>query len=95
MEKRRYERKPANYDIEYSVVVMNIRELKRITARGIIVDTSLGGFGLKTDYLLERGHVVTLKDMDIPEILKYHGIVRWSNKINGSYRAGLSYKYEI
>lgn len=94
-EKRRHERKPADYHVTYSVVIMDIRELKRIIASGIIVDISLGGFGLKTDFLLERGHVITIhvtKEKDILEIPQC-GVVKWINKINGSYRAGLSYGY--
>ena len=76
--------------IDYSVCVLEFRELKSLKFQADIIDISDSGMGLRTEYPLEPGHVLSFNSG-----LAYRtGVVRWSRKGRNehSYRAGLSFK---
>jgi len=89
-ERRRYPRKGSEIPVEYSLSVLEFRELKKVRGRGIATDISDKGMGLITDYPLEPGHVLVLSNSDrnlFPKI----AIVRWVSKLSDSYRIGLEF----
>ncbi len=87
-ERRELERRPAMESISYSVTVLDFKDLRRLHLRGDVVDISDAGMGMKTDYPLEPGHVLTFDNG-----MKHSaGIVEWStmDKNNG-YRVGIKF----
>ena len=86
---RRYERKPCDDPLEFTVLHMDVSDLKRIRSMGKMIDSSEGGIGLMTEFPLQSGHVLEWHD-------KHHkghlhiGLVKWSRKQNEHYRAGLA-----
>lgn len=86
-EKREFERRSFTQDIQYSVTVLDFKDLKRLSLRGDIIDMSDAGMGIKTDYPLEPGHVLTF-DSDIGHKA---GIVEWSTLIDNGYRVGVKF----
>lgn len=89
-EQRQLERKPYSETFYCAVSVLDVIDTKilNLVARG--VDISEGGIGIKTDYLLEPGHVLRLHYSGLP---KNVGVVRWSanEEIKGIYRAGVKF----
>lgn len=92
-QRRRFQRRPVDVNIEFDYIKVEYGSSQRIRARGKIVDISEAGFGMITDHPLEKGQVIFIekgdKNLDVPEF----GLTRWVKEINGIYRAGLSYKY--
>ncbi len=87
MEKRKFERKAEQREIEYTVTVLDLRELKKLTKKARLYDLSQGGIGLITDFPLEPGHVLTFNNGLSEKI----GIVKWSNKEDLYYRVGIKF----
>ncbi len=88
MQKRENERKPFAEDIQYSVVVLDLKNLQRLHLKGDVVDISDAGIGIHTDYPLEPGHVLTFHN----DIGHEAGIVAWSARINNDgYRVGVKF----
>lgn len=87
-ERRNIERRPHISSIQYSVTVLEFRDRKRVNLKGDIVDISDVGLGIKTDYPLEPGHVLTFND----NIGCQTGIVEWSSRVqNNGYRVGIRF----
>jgi hypothetical protein len=86
--KRRHTREPYTIALEFTVLLTQSTELKRIVARGETVDKSPAGIGLITDFPLEAGHVLEWDDQHNRGNL-HIALVKWARHIEGSYRAGL------
>lgn len=86
-EKRQFERRPYEKTVDYSVQVLGLRDLKRLDLRGNILNISEGGLGLKIDYPIESGHVLTFSGID-----QKAGIVKWNKSFGpDSYAAGVKF----
>ena len=87
-EKRNLERRPYERGISCSVTVLEFRDLRKVVLRGEAVDISDAGIGMKTDFPLEPGHVVTFADNIGPQA----GIVAWSSTAgDNGYRVGIRF----
>lgn len=87
-EKRELERRAVLQNIRYSVTVLDFRDLRRLSLKGNIVDISDVGMGIKTDFPLEPGHVLTFND----NIGRRAGIVEWSSRVqDNGYRVGIRF----
>jgi len=86
---RMFERIRCDDPLEFTVLHMEISDLKRVRSNGRMIDSSEGGVGLVTEFPLQSGHVLEWHD-------KHHkghlhiGLVKWSLKQNDHYRAGLA-----
>ncbi|MFN3478754.1 MAG: PilZ domain-containing protein [Thermodesulfovibrionales bacterium] len=87
MERRVFSRKEEQSEIEYTVTVLDLKELKKLTKKALIVDLSEGGVGIITDYPLEPGHILTFVNGFSNKI----GIVRWSDREDSHYRVGVKF----
>ena len=86
--KRQFERRSFTQNIQYSVTVLDFKDLKRLSLRGEIIDISDAGMGIETDYPLEPGHVLTFDN----GIGHKTGIVQWSTMVNNNgYRVGVKF----
>jgi len=91
-ERRGVERRPHLNSIRYSVTVLEFRDRRRVDLRGEVVDISDRGIGIKTDFPLERGHVLTFND----NIGHPTGVVAWSLRVqNNGYRVGVKFIWEV
>jgi c-di-GMP-binding flagellar brake protein YcgR len=92
---RRHARTSIVMPIQYSAIVVNLRELKKIYKTAEIVDISNGGVGILTGYSLEKGHVLIFKKEIATNGRKAKvAVVRWVKKVEGEidkYRAGLKF----
>lgn len=87
-EKREYEREYLAQDIRYSVIVLDLKALKRLHLKAEAVDVSSTGIGIQTDYPLEPGHVLMFHS----EIGHETGVVAWSTMItDDGYRVGVKF----
>lgn len=91
IEKRRSQRRNTNVDVEFEVVEVMFDQTKRVHGRGTIVDISEHGFGMVTDYSLQVGHVVTIKQGE--DVVPRFGHVKWIQKRDSLYKVGFSYKF--
>jgi len=81
-EKRKFERRPFIKTINYSVKLH-----KSSNVNADIIDISTEGVGIRTDYLLEPGHVLRFKKGMGHEA----GIVKWSMMVVDAYRVGIKF----
>jgi hypothetical protein len=83
---RRFERRPYNETVDFSVSVFEFKELKRLNLKGTGMDINDAGIGIQADYPLEPGHVLRFSGIG-----QKTGIVKWSMKSGNIYRVGLSF----
>jgi hypothetical protein len=89
-ERRRHKREPHSAEIKFVVLHVQASELNRIHSAGNIVDVSQYGIGLTTEFPLEAGHVLEWDDEH--QKGKLHiALVKWSQKLDSLYRAGLEF----
>lgn len=86
VEKRAAERIPFNDKIDFLLPASDFREIKALSLTCNAIDISSTGMGIVVDYPLEPGHVLKFNRFAHP-----FGIVRWSRKLNGNYRAGVQF----
>lgn len=87
-ERRSIDRRLGERSIHYFVTVLEAKDLKKISLKGDMVDISNAGIGIRTDYPLERGHVLTFYE----GIGHQAGIVEWSSAVrNSGYRVGIRF----
>jgi len=90
---RTHERNPFVESLEYSVTVMNFKNLRKINEVAVTIDLSKKGIGILINHPLEAGHVLIFKNngkVHIP--LATMAIVKWSDRIDDTtYRAGLKF----
>jgi c-di-GMP-binding flagellar brake protein YcgR len=92
---REHDRTSVVMPIRYSTVIVNFRELKKISESAVSVDLSNGGIGFLTDYQLEKGHVVKFEEEIATNSRKAKvAVVAWVKKADGEidkYRVGLKF----
>jgi len=87
-ERRRFWRRPAGFEVEYMVTEVTCGHASALESKGMITDISDGGFGLETGYPLREGHIIAIRRGN-GESIPSHGLVLWSKRVNGKFRAGL------
>ncbi len=80
------ERVPCSEKVEFSVNVVELKELKKLRLTGMIIDKSNFGYGMITEYPLEPGHVIVFHHV---ENLNKVGVVRWIKSLDTGYRVGI------
>lgn len=83
-----HERVPYNESIDFTVLFMDDVAFMREHTSGEILDASKAGMGLVTAFPLEAGHVIEWDDKH-QEGRLHIAIVRWAQKQNALYRAGV------
>jgi hypothetical protein len=86
IDSRRFERRPYNETIDFSVSVLEFKELKRLNLDGTGMDIGDAGIGIQVDYPLESGHVLRFSGIG-----QKTGIVKWSMKSGNTYRVGIKF----
>jgi len=84
-EQRKYDRMPVDMRFEYSVTILDYKNLRKVSSSGIGVDVCDAGMGFLTDYPLEPGHVVKI---DRSGISPRPFMVKWVRELFGKYRVG-------
>jgi len=87
-EKRKHLRENYTVAIDFTVLLTQSSEYKRITSSGQTIDKSAGGLGIITDFPLEAGHVLQWDDQHKRGNL-HMAVVKWAQPAGNSYRAGL------
>lgn len=92
---RRHSRTSITMPIQYSAIILNFKELKKISKSSVSVGISNGGIGFITGYQLDKGHVVIFeKEMPINGMKAKVAVVKWIKKAEGEidkYRVGLKF----
>jgi c-di-GMP-binding flagellar brake protein YcgR len=72
---------------------MDMRKLRKIHARAVSIDISIGGMGMVAEYPLEKGHVLVFDDEVRSEwIVARTAVVQWALQIpDEKYRVGLKF----
>ena len=91
-EKRQFTRIPTDIDIDFKVTEVQFRQSAKIESTGKLVDLPDQGFGLVTNYHLEKGQVITINSGGQNNIPKF-GLVKWTESVNGVCRAGFGFKF--
>jgi hypothetical protein len=86
IDSRRFERRSYNETIDFSVSVLEFKELKRLNLDGTGIDIGDTGMGIQVDYPLEPGHVLKFSSIG-----QKAGIVKWSIKYGNTYRVGIKF----
>ncbi len=72
--------------IEYSLSLLDYKDLKRVEAEGEVDNISEEGVGFYTDFPLEPGHILILR-MEQDDT-SYAAVVRWMQETANRYRVG-------
>lgn len=84
--KRKYPRRAYDMLLSFSLSVLEFTDLKHIEASGKSVDISEAGLGFLTDFPLEPGHVIRIKNDNASFMT---ASVKWIGEMDGRYRAGV------
>lgn len=87
-EQRKHIREACNINLEFTVLLTQSTEFKRLKATGKTVDKSPQGLGIVTDFPLEPGHVLQWDDQHNKGNL-HMALVKWARQSERDYRAGL------
>jgi len=85
-ERRKHERVGFDMPIEYSLSVLEFGNLQKLDLGGMGVDISQEGMGFFTDYRLEPGHIIRIKNGDGTVLT---AMVRWVAELDGKFRVGV------
>ncbi len=88
--KRMHQREPYNETISFTVLFMADADFRRQATSGEVLDASKAGLGLLTSFPLEAGHVLQWDDRH-KEGRLHIAMVRWAQKQNEQYRAGVMF----
>jgi c-di-GMP-binding flagellar brake protein YcgR len=90
---REEERKSFVKIVKYVVPVLSSQQRERGGKYAVSVDISNGGMGIITDFPLEQGQSLTFeKEIPINALIsKRAAVVKWAEKMNDKYRAGLKF----
>jgi hypothetical protein len=83
-------REPYKEPISFTVLFMDDSDFKRANTSGEVLDASKAGMGLLTTFPLEAGHVLEWDDKH-QEGRLHIAMVRWAQKQNDHYRAGVMF----
>jgi hypothetical protein len=84
--KRKHTRIGYDMPLSFSLSIVEFTNLKRVEAYGDIVDRSEEGLGFITDFQLEPGHILRLKNENDTFVTAR---VMWVGEIDGKYRVGV------
>lgn len=87
-EQRQHVRETCNINLEFTVLLTQSTEFRRLKATGKTIDKSPAGIGLISDFPLEPGHVLQWDDQHKKGNL-HMAMVKWAQPIDSYYRAGL------
>jgi len=85
-DRREYVRTGYDMPISFSLSILEFTDFKTVEAYGRIVDKSENGLGISTDYPLEPGHVIRIRNDDGSFMT---ASVKWVGEIDGKYRIGV------
>ena len=85
--RRQFKRRPLMKLINYSVSFPDLGKPMMLNLKGDVIDISNAGVGIRTDYPLERGHVLRFKK----GIGHEAGIVKWSMMVDDNCRVGIKF----
>ncbi len=87
---RMHERTPIVDSLEYSVAIMDLKNLKNVDDVAVVIDLSKKGMGILTNHPLEAGNVLNFKKNK--KIPVHTAVVKWAKRIDETtYRAGLKF----
>lgn len=88
IERRQFDRMPLDKLIDFSVCVLEFRQVKTLHLKGKTLDISNGGACIQTDYPIEPGYLLRFCNDIGHEV----GLVKWSTSINSNaYRCGIRF----
>jgi hypothetical protein len=91
-ERRKSSRKNTDHEVEFNVTEVQFRQSTKVLSKGKIIDVSEHGFGMVTQYPLEKGQVITIKSNG-QQNLPAFGMVQWTDHANGVCKAGFGFKF--
>jgi hypothetical protein len=94
VKKREHARAAINLPVKFQVIIREEKGVTSLHLSGTIIDICDVGFSLITDYLLMKGHLLTITEPVKPGIPRY-GIVRWVHGQGQGYKVGLSHVSDI
>lgn len=86
VERRKHTRIGCNASLDYSLFVLESRNIKSVQSNARGVDVSNDGVGFCTGYPLEPGHILKLRKDDGTE---QTAMVRWVGEKDKKYRVGV------
>ena len=87
-EQRTHPRENYSVAIDFTVLLTQSSEYKRVASSGQTVDKSPAGLGIITDFPLEAWHVLQWDDQHRKGNL-HMAVVKWTQPVENRYRAGL------
>ncbi len=84
--KRKHQRVGYDMPLEYTLSVLEFGDLRKLDLTGMGIDISEGGLGFFTDYRLQPGHVIRIKDGAGSQ---RPAVVRWVAELDGRFRVGV------
>jgi hypothetical protein len=84
-ETRKHTRIGYDMPLSFSLSILEFSNLKRIEARGVVVDRTEEGIGFVTDTPLEPGNIIRIAENDSFVTAE----VRWVGELEGKYRVGV------
>jgi hypothetical protein len=87
-EQRKHPRENFTVTIDFTVLLTQSSEYKRVASSGQTIDKSPIGLGIITDFPLEAGHVLQWDDQHRKGNL-HMAVVKWVQPVENRYRAGL------
>ncbi|MEJ2008862.1 MAG: PilZ domain-containing protein [Acidobacteriota bacterium] len=88
VERRRRRRVGFDMPFRYTLSVLEFGDLRKLDLAGMGADISDEGLGFFTDYRLQPGHVIRIRDGDGSH---RPAIVRWVAELDGRFRVGVLY----
>ncbi len=85
-ERRKHERIGYDMPVEYTLSVLEFGDLEKLDLTGMGIDISGGGLGFFTDYRLQPGHVIRIRDRAGSQ---RPAVVRWVAELDGRFRVGV------
>ena len=90
-EKRRHIRQPQVKELSYTLSYLDIRELKTVSGKATTIDATDKGISIYTDFPVEKGHVLVLNTHSPANNDRCIAFVRWVDREDGRYKAGLEF----
>jgi PilZ domain len=85
-ERRKHQRCGYDMPVEYTLSVLEFGDLQKLDLTGMGVDMSEEGMGFFTDYRLQTGHVIRIRNGDGSHRA---AVVRWVVELDGRFRVGV------
>lgn len=85
VEKRKSARIASDIEFEYTMTLLDEKNLRKITSKATAVDRCEKGMGFLTGFPLEPGHVIK---MNVPAASSQPFMVKWVHDLSGTFRVG-------